>query len=274
MISDKTFVATGKWLEVLKKDASLFNFMGKLKIKWRFNLPRAPWWGGFFERPIGVMKRSLSKSIGRSLLKFAEIEEALIDVEASMKNRPLLYQGEEFEKLIITSNILLRRRPLPIVEDDLELIGDEAEVSRRMKLLQRSKHQLRQRFMNKYIHALEERQQLINDQQEVAVPEPGSILLLKGKSKQKAHWKLGTVLSNITGKNGIVRGLKLKLGDHVVERPLQLVCDLEIGGKDLTPRWIPNPDAADFVQERTGTGSKGCCRSWIKDILADEGRDI
>ena len=35
MISDngKTFVATGKWLKVLKKDESLFNFIGKLKIK-------------------------------------------------------------------------------------------------------------------------------------------------------------------------------------------------------------------------------------------------
>ena len=35
--------------------------------------------------------------------------------------------------------------------------------------------------MNDYIHALEERQQLINDQQEVAVPEPGSVVLLKGE---------------------------------------------------------------------------------------------
>ena len=152
-------------------------------------MSRAPWWGGFFERLIGIMKRSLSKSIGRSLLKFPEIEEALIDVKASINYRPLLNQGKEFEQPVITPNIVMRGRPLPIVED-LDLIGDETEVSRRMKLLQRSKPQLRQRFMNEYIHALEEWQKLVSNQQEVAVPEPRSVVLVKGDSKQRAHWKL------------------------------------------------------------------------------------
>ena len=69
IISDngKTFVATGKWLSVLKKDHSLFNYMGKLNIKWKFNLAHAPWWGRFFKHLIGIMKRTLSKFIGRSL---------------------------------------------------------------------------------------------------------------------------------------------------------------------------------------------------------------
>ena len=111
-------------------------------------------WGGFFERLKGVMKRSLPKSIGRCLVTFEEIEEALIDVEASLNHRPLLYQGGEFEEPIIAPNILLRGRLLSIVEEDLELIGYKAEVSTRIKLLQRSKHQLKKRFMNEYIHAL------------------------------------------------------------------------------------------------------------------------
>ena len=44
-------------------------------------MSRAPWWGGFFERLIGMMKSGLSKSIGRALLKFEELEEVLLDVE-------------------------------------------------------------------------------------------------------------------------------------------------------------------------------------------------
>ena len=91
----------GKWLSVPKKDHSLFNYMGKLNIKWKFNLARARLWGGFFERFIGTMKRTLSKVIGRSLLRFDELEEVLIDVETSMNNRPLIYQGEEFEQPVI-----------------------------------------------------------------------------------------------------------------------------------------------------------------------------
>lgn len=49
------------------------NYLATDKIKCRFNLSRAPWWGGFFERLIGTMKRSLAKVVGRSLLKFTEL---------------------------------------------------------------------------------------------------------------------------------------------------------------------------------------------------------
>ena len=92
IVSDngKTFVATGKWLSVLKKNHSLASYKGALNIKWKFNVSRAPWWGGFFERLIGIMKRSLSKAIGRSLLTYQELEETLLDVETCMNNRPLL----------------------------------------------------------------------------------------------------------------------------------------------------------------------------------------
>jgi len=50
-------------------------------IQWRFNMSRAPWWGGFFERLIGIMKRNSSKVVGRSTLSFEELEEVLLDVE-------------------------------------------------------------------------------------------------------------------------------------------------------------------------------------------------
>ena len=87
----KTFVVTGKWLSVLKRYHSLANFMGMLNLKWKFNLAKAPWWGGFFESLIGIMKRCLSKVIGRSLLSYEELEEVLLDIEISMNNRPLFY---------------------------------------------------------------------------------------------------------------------------------------------------------------------------------------
>ena len=54
------------------------------------------------------------------------------------------------------------------------------------------------------------------------------------------------MVSKITGKDGMVRGLKLKQGNgYIVERPLQPVCNLEIGGGD--PEWKPNPDAEVFI---------------------------
>lgn len=136
----KTFVITGKWLSVLKKNHCLANYMRAVNIKWKFNLAWAPWWGGFFERLVGIMKRSLLKVIGRSLLTYQELEEVLLDVETSMNNRPKLYQGEKFEQPVLTPNTLLRGRPTQVLEEDLEKIR-EKKVTRRMVFLQKSKEQ-------------------------------------------------------------------------------------------------------------------------------------
>ena len=50
-------MATGKWLSTLKKDHNLASHVGALNITGKFNLARAPWWEGFFEYLIGIMKR-------------------------------------------------------------------------------------------------------------------------------------------------------------------------------------------------------------------------
>lgn len=83
----KTFQATKKWLSTLRKDEDLFNYLATKHIEWKFNLARAPWWGGFFERLVGIMKSCLSKAIGRALLKYEELAEVLLDVETFLNNR-------------------------------------------------------------------------------------------------------------------------------------------------------------------------------------------
>ena len=89
-------------------------------------------------------------------LSYREMEHILIDIKNCTNHRPLLYQGEAFEQPVLTPNILLRGKPTPNVEEDLETIGEE-KVSRRMKFLQRSKEYFRRRFLKEYAHALGER---------------------------------------------------------------------------------------------------------------------
>ena len=74
-------------------------------------MSRAPWWGGFFERLISIMKRVLAKKIGRALLQYHQLEEVLLDLECFMNNRPLCYYGEEFDQTALTPSILLRGSP-------------------------------------------------------------------------------------------------------------------------------------------------------------------
>ena len=135
IVSDnaKTFQATKKWLSTLRKHEDLFNYLATKEVEWKFNLSRVPWWGGFFERLIGIMKTILAKAIGRALLKYEELEEVLLDVESLMNNRPLCYLGEEFEQPVITPNLLLRGQPAYFLDENGDDVCDDLEgMTRRM----------------------------------------------------------------------------------------------------------------------------------------------
>ena len=52
----KTFKGTEKELRTLFRHPQVKEEMQNYRIQWRFNLERAPWWGGFFERMVGCVK--------------------------------------------------------------------------------------------------------------------------------------------------------------------------------------------------------------------------
>jgi len=80
-------------------------------IQWKFNLSRAPCWGGQFERLIGLVKGSLYKSIGNGLLSWNEHQEMLRDVEVALNNRPLDYVEDDIELPVLTPSSLLNIQP-------------------------------------------------------------------------------------------------------------------------------------------------------------------
>ena len=67
----------------MQKDERLNDYLADLSIKWQFNLSRAPWWGGQFERLIGLFKNAFYKTVGNRTLRWTELEEVVIDVEVS-----------------------------------------------------------------------------------------------------------------------------------------------------------------------------------------------
>ena len=60
-----------------------------MQVNWRFNLKRAPWWGGFFKRLVGYVKCCLKKTIGRANLAYDEVLMVTTEIEAVLNSRPL-----------------------------------------------------------------------------------------------------------------------------------------------------------------------------------------
>ncbi|XP_076384686.1 uncharacterized protein LOC143263817 [Megalopta genalis] len=64
------------------------------QIEWKFNPPTAAWWGGFWERLIGILKRLLRRTLRKSCLTYEEMLTTLLDCEAIINNRPITFMSE------------------------------------------------------------------------------------------------------------------------------------------------------------------------------------
>ena len=69
----KTFKAASKTIFAMLNHPDVEKFFLGMRIEWSFNLEKAPWWGGFFERLIGSTKRCLKRVIGSARLSYDEL---------------------------------------------------------------------------------------------------------------------------------------------------------------------------------------------------------
>ena len=151
----KTFIATANWLKKVRKDERLNTFPGTHEITWQFNLSRAPWWGGQFERLIGVMKGAFYKTVGQGQLSWDELSGVLLDVEIVLNNRPLSYAEDDIKLPTLTANDLffIESNILPELQS---YHLKEKDLRKRAKFLQRSKDAIWCHWSSEYLRALRE----------------------------------------------------------------------------------------------------------------------
>ena len=58
--SDNGSTFTAKWIKMVRQDEKLQDYLSRNGITWQFNLSRAPWWGGQFERLVGSVKAAFN----------------------------------------------------------------------------------------------------------------------------------------------------------------------------------------------------------------------
>jgi hypothetical protein len=71
-----TLKAAAKLIDLINKDEKVNDFLAKNSIEWKFNLSRASWWGGQYERLVGVFKSAFYRTVGNGTLSFDELSES------------------------------------------------------------------------------------------------------------------------------------------------------------------------------------------------------
>ena len=84
-----TLVGAAKLLKTITRDEKFHDYVAHHGIKCNVNLSRAPWWGRQFERLVGLVKRSIHKTIGSRMQRWAELQDVIVDVEVALNNRSL-----------------------------------------------------------------------------------------------------------------------------------------------------------------------------------------
>lgn len=227
-ISDNgsTFIAASKWIKRVRKGEKLQDYLAKEEIRWQFNLSRASWWGGMFERMVSIVKSSLYKAIGSAKLTFTELQEVLLDIQIVLNNRPLSYCEDDVELPTLTPNMLIFGKANHMLDEDPSQIV-ERDLRKRAKYLKRCKDAVWKRWDREYLRALRERHSAIHLEKEANMKE-GDVVMIKGDEKNRAHWKIGIITNLISGRDGIVRAVKLRAGKSSLERPIQFLYPLEL----------------------------------------------
>ena len=216
-------------------DKGVQRYSQTLNISWRFNVPTASWWGGFWEICVKLVKRCLKKTLGNAKLTYEELETALIEVEGILNSRPLTYVCEEVtETPLSPSNLVIGRRILDKhyanYRDSVK--SDHNSLSRRVRYLETVLSHFRNRFKIEYLPSLREFHK-VNSNKRKSVVAVGDIVHLYKDKIPRQHWPMGKVTKLLPGKDGVTRSVEVKTvtptkESIIVKRPIQKLFPIEV----------------------------------------------
>ena len=246
LISDngKTFKSAAKSIEATLNHPEVQQYFAGIGMEWSFNLEKAPWWGGVFERMVKSVKRCLRKTIGRAKLCYDELLTALTEVEMIVNSRPLSYiSADDTEEPLTPSHLLVGRKTLslPDVTFQHEMDEDNYKVeitpdtlSRRMSHLRKTLDHFWKRWQAEYLLQLRDchRHYKKTDERGDTLSE-GQIVLVHSEKCSRGFWKLAKIHQLIQGSDGHVRGAVIRLPGRgnqtkLLRRPLQCLYPLEL----------------------------------------------
>ncbi|XP_053395705.1 uncharacterized protein LOC128555912 [Mercenaria mercenaria] len=215
------------------------SYVANANIKWNFIVELAPWMGGFYERLVGLVKRSFRKAIGRKLLTLIQIQTLIKEVEAVVNSRPLIYVGDDIHSTIaLTPSHFLTLNPnigIPQIseESDSEYLPYESSTNRLLNIWKKGQRILNkfwQIWRDEYLLSLRERMQTrlkTNRIQSSVKPTVGDVVIVQDNCS-RGSWKLAKIEELIKSRDGEIRACKIQLSSgNILNRPLNLLFPVE-----------------------------------------------
>ena len=122
------FKAAARLITTICNHKEVKDYLLHVGVEWAFNLEKAPWWGGPFERMVKSTKRCLRKMVGQAKFSYDEMHTAIVEIEAIINSRPLTFlNSDDPEEPLTHSHLLVGRRILSL-PDNLTYFVPEDET--------------------------------------------------------------------------------------------------------------------------------------------------
>lgn len=226
-------------------DEEITTYVSNEGIKWKFIVELAPWMGGYYERLVSLVKRSLRKAIGKLCLTSEQLLTYLQEAEAVINSRPITYVGDDINSTIaLTPSHFLtlnQYNGIPECEGtdsrDPDYFKDNStaeKLTEKWKKGQKLLNQFWKIWTNDYLVSLRERYQTTLKSCRVQYPDTagvGDVVLVKDELP-RGTWKMGRIEELITSGDGQVRSARVKLPNgRVLGRALKFLFPIECPAK-------------------------------------------
>ncbi|XP_043468377.1 uncharacterized protein LOC122502410 [Leptopilina heterotoma] len=199
-------------------------------IRWHFNPPHAPHFGGLWKAGVKSVKSHFKRVIGKQTLTFEELITLLCQVEACLNSRPiaaLSNTADDFNYL--TPGHFLIGAPLLSIPHTSETSPNKDRFVR-WNLVQRMMEDFWKRWSIEYPQGLQKHYKWNKITKNI---QKNDLVLIQDPENLKMKWTMGRVSEVHPGKDNLVRVVSVKTSKGTYRRPISQICLLPLQQEKL-----------------------------------------
>ncbi|XP_061717738.1 uncharacterized protein LOC133525496 [Cydia pomonella] len=246
-------------------------------IKWKFIPELSPWFGGFYERLIGLVKHCLKRTIDKHLMNTTQLTTVIKEVEAVVNTRPLTTVDDEIDHILTPADFLCTGGIVLPDQSDKEFLGSatvtKADLIESWKRGQQILKEFIEMFSNRYLTSLRERR-ILHKQPRVTVdviPQVGQLVQAKGSGSNRLLWKVGRISSLIKSNDGEIRVAKVEINpNETLTRSIAHLYPLEISDSVIDSHNISKDHDAQSTQVAPNEPNRGGVSAQLSSYQSEE----
>ena len=215
------------------------NHFAKRGIRFKYIPVEGSWFGGVYERLVGVTKNAMKKTLGKALVDYDEFQTLIKEIQQIVNNRPLTYASSDPADLSpITPNHLIYGHDLNILPqtnyDDENDFDPTFMGKTKLEQLAHRRSQLishfGKRFQDEYLASLRERHrnEIAKQKSYTDAIRVGDVVLIHNKDQKRVNWKLGIVEELHKGQDNLTRSATVRSKTGLSNRAIAKLYPLEL----------------------------------------------